>query len=270
MHHQMVDFLREQLVANGQPCLTGWTTPPESLDATWPVPPGAVGDSSKGAEVARLIQIWAQYFNDPNYLRSKTLSELGHLIEFSIHNNLHMRFATLPLPGDDFQPALAGATPSSIAQPSGFEAPRFRYLGNPYSAAVHPTFWKIHGYVDNIVVAWLYANGYSSISDNCLGEVGCYQWRSQWSGGMGYDRSARVEEPVGGSGHHHGHHMDMNGGEQDIASPLEKLMGAVSFRNDAFDRFIQEPRGGAGEDLVGPTTPYDDPAEFVRQFGPCR
>lgn len=273
MHHQMIDFVRQQLVADGQPCIFGWETPPESLDTMWPVPQGAANDSSKGPVVARLIQVWAQYFNDDNYLRSKTLAEIGHLLEFSIHNNLHMRFANLPLPGDEFVPNFTNATPASLQQPSGFEGAQYRYLGNPYSAAVNPVFWKIHGYVDNVVVKWLSANGYTSIADNCGGDAYCYQWRSRWTGGAGYDRNPDLGEPVGGSGHHHGHDMGggMSGGDADISSPIAKLMGEVSFRNDAFDRFLEEPRGGAGEDLgASPATPYDDPAEFVRQFGPCR
>lgn len=276
MHHQMIDYVRSQLVANQLPCLTGWSAIPQAGDLRWPIPAGAPDDSSKSAEVGRLLRMWSLTFMNPGFLQSHTLSEVGYLLEFSIHNNLHMRWSDPTDFGGDYSPVNAQVTTlDALLAPTQFDSTQFHSLANPYSSALSPVFWKLHGWVDNVIVAWLRANNLTFIADNCQGNTQtCYQWRSQWIGGMDHAHpAAGGGAPMGGGGPMG--NMDMrgrSGNSPGLSEALGKIAPLASFRNRAFDQFLSQPRGGAGPGSGGGVaagSDLDDPAVFVERFGPC-
>lgn len=280
MHHMMIDQLRTALIQRGLPCIAGWNQIPTSDDPLWPVPASAdPNDSSKSAAMERLLQVWSQTFMSAAFLQTHTLSEVGYLIEFSIHNNMHMRWAAAPRPGDDFSPlANSGVgvlNAAILLTPTQFSSPAYNWLGNPFSSQVNPVFWKLHGWIDHVISEWLHVNGMVSISAQCTpGDKLCYPWQSQWLGApmmmmMSAGGPAGGGAPVGGG-------MppsmgDMSGDiSGELGQSLSKIAPAATFRNSKFDHFLSEPRGGAGPGGgVDPLSEYNDPSEFVRQFGPC-
>jgi hypothetical protein len=60
------------------------------------VPKWPNGLQQQPAIVGSIIRTVSREFKNPAYLSTVTLGELGALIEFSIHNDLHMRWASVP------------------------------------------------------------------------------------------------------------------------------------------------------------------------------
>lgn len=279
MHHEMIDQLRVALIENGLPCIRGWSDIPQPGDPNWPVPPGEANDSSKSNDMGALLRVWSSVFKNVGFLQSHTLSEVGYLIEFSIHNTMHMRWAARPRPGDDFSPLNGGASTLSLLQPSIYDQPQYNWLGNPFSSAVNPVFWKLHGWIDDVVAEWLHSQQrpFISIAKNCTGRTACYNWQSLWTGGdSGHVHGdPRAGGPAGG-GAPIGGGMPKGGaaaGNDDpiLSGSLDKILPTASFRNQKFDRFLSEPRGGAGpgQPPSNPLQAFVDPVVFVQRFGPC-
>ncbi|MBX3016336.1 MAG: hypothetical protein KF767_00500 [Bdellovibrionaceae bacterium] len=262
MHHMMIDQLQSTLVSQGLPCIAPWTRIPSDNDATWPVPNANPWSTQpqdpKGPTARAYIDAWQEWFMDPNFLRVHTLSEVGYALEFTIHNMLHMRWAATPRQGDDFPQNLAQVlTPNFLG--TQFASPEFNYLGNSYSAHVNPVFWKLHGWVDQVVAAWLRANGFTRISFNCpVGDRYCYPWQSRWNGVS--------SEPRGGSGHDHhaGHQGHGSHGTPKQDKALDRAVSKIA-RFATFDTFrpSSEPIGGAGQGQPQ-TLPNEDPTVYVR------
>ncbi len=276
MHHQMVDSLRAALVESRLQCIAGWQTLPEKDDSVWPVPAGERGDSSKSDKTGTLMSAWMSRFDDSRYLKGKSLSYIGYLVELSIHNHMHMRWAARPSVGDDFSPLDNSFNADSLVEPSNkYDDPKYHWLGNPYSAHVNPIFWKLHGWVDAVIPKWLKANGYSSISANCGGKSGCYQWKTKWVGGM-----VEHAAPGGARGLPHSHPQTpkLDPSENETANrAIRKAFSGSGFGNAKFDRFQNPPLphgpvshapGAPPRDAAGPD-PLEDPAVYVKQFGPC-
>ena len=98
------------------------------------------------------FQTWERQYTDPNYLASVSLGEVGSLIEFSIHNWMHMRWASAPR-----DPTTREIIPRE-RDPLDFDkkwlSPKYDYLGDTFSSHVHPVFWRLHGWVDHRIDDW--------------------------------------------------------------------------------------------------------------------
>lgn len=186
MHHEMVMLLRAALAASGQKCISPWTAIPDPKH--WPLPDKST-NGPKSSQAYNFLKNWDGWIHDEKWLSQISLSQLGWALEFTIHNNLHMRYAT-ERPPVKFQAANAaddGAQiPMNGVYPADwkFDDPAYNWLADPYGAAVNPTFWKIHGYVDNAIQLWLQANHKTHIEMNCPeNDNTCYQWASHlWVG----------------------------------------------------------------------------------------
>src|SRR5262249_22996138 len=78
----------------------------------------------------------------------------GNLIEFTVHNWMHMRWATLsrnPTTG-------VAEVRGDYAIDALWDAPTNDYLGDFHSSHVNPIFWKLHGWVDDGIAAWFAAH----------------------------------------------------------------------------------------------------------------
>lgn len=267
MHHMMIDQLQATLTARGLPCIAGWARVPADNDPRWPVPNpnpfSAQPEDPKGPTARAYLDAWQDWFTDPAFLRRHTLSEVGYALEFTIHNMMHMRWAAPPRPGDDFPQNLNQVlVPNFLG--TQFTSPEFNYLGNSYSAHVNPVFWKLHGWVDSIVVAWVRANGYLRISFNCSAQDPyCYPWQSRWNGVSAEPRGGGHPNAHGQHGHA-GHHGQRETAAPDQDPDLDQAVRKIS-RFATFNTFQPptEPRGGAG---VGQpqTLPDEDPMVYVR------
>lgn len=197
MHRAMRNAVNEVLRGKEQKCIGGWTEIPSKETRGWPVPGGTSRSGAKSDAALEFMQEWYKMMRNPVWLKKHSLSQLGQLIESTIHNNMHMRWAddqkgnidtNFPfnkkfLTDDKFPPRWKADAESND------------YLGNPYSAHVNPHFWKLHGLVDDMIDHWAKANGYKELSVDCgKGEKkrkGCYQWSGTWDGGKFETTEAR-------------------------------------------------------------------------------
>ena len=81
------------------------------------------------------------------------LGALGNIIEFTIHNQMHMRW-TAP-PRDPSTGAIAAR--SDFDFDPKWDDPRNDFLGDFYSSHVSPVFWRLHGWVDDRIEDWYQA-----------------------------------------------------------------------------------------------------------------
>ncbi len=93
-------------------------------------------------------------FRTPVYLASLSLGALGNLLEFTIHNQMHMRWATVPR---DPVTGTVGGRPAFDVEIK-WDDPRYDWLGDFYSSHVNPVFWKLHGWVDDRIEDWFRAH----------------------------------------------------------------------------------------------------------------
>ena len=130
-------------------------------------------------------------------LSRMTLGQLGTQLEWTLHNNLHERFAR---PAGEIL-LLNATNPWSMqnffAPQMPWNQPSYQHLGDPYASASNPLFWLIHSYVDQWIDRWLQAQRYGEISDNCSGRSGCYQWLQNvrgtpWDGGSSVDHAHQM------------------------------------------------------------------------------
>ncbi|MBC7691150.1 MAG: hypothetical protein H7222_05225 [Methylotenera sp.] len=267
MHHHMVDALRVALTGSHLSCIAGWRELPSPRDSLWPVPKGQAGDSSKTSDTALMMDAWMKKLAAPEFLKGKSLSFVGTVIEFSLHNQMHMRWAAIPRAHDDFSPL--DSPQSGLLDTSPYDDRKFQWLGNPYSAHVNPVFWKLHGWVDSVIPKWLAANGYSSVSAQCQGDPKCYQWRSSWVGASMHGDAAGIP----GHGNHDGHGSPRS--LPSVSKAVERTVGKISrsagFQNRKFDQFHQRASRGFPTPgrAPGRDQTYDDPVVFVNTFGPC-
>ncbi|HEX7317889.1 MAG TPA: hypothetical protein VF297_28555 [Pyrinomonadaceae bacterium] len=172
MHRRMIVAVNAILSAVNDPdCqrVEGWRRVPPPGDGDYPVPdfPGSGLEEVKSVEYfEQFIAPWERQYTDPDYLRGVTLGQLGSDIEFTIHDDMHMRWAA---------PSPVGYRPNTaIAHRIGaqWDAPAYNYLGDTYSSHVNPIFWKLHGWVDDRIEDWKRANGVT----------GDIPWKGTWLG----------------------------------------------------------------------------------------
>ena len=192
MHRQMlalVNSILTQINDPSYPRVEGWRRIPPVDDLDYPVPefPRSGLEEIKSVEYfEQFIAPWERQYTDPDYLSGVTLGQLGSDIEFTIHNDMHMRWAAPSAVG--YRPTTA-LTQSINAQ---WDAPAYNYLGDTYSSHVNPVFWKLHGWVDDRIEDWKQAQG-------IIDEI---QWKGTW---------------VGPATHHHNEHVDSKPDDVDTA-----------------------------------------------------
>jgi hypothetical protein len=164
---------------------------------SWPLPDD-VRTGAKSDEAFNTFLKWDQELQDRKWLSTISLSQLGYAVEFTIHNNLHMRYATERAPEGFDEANENGGAPfpfdGNFPKNWRFDSPKYNWLADPYGAALNPVFWKIHGYVDHLIDVWLAANKkkYDSISENCKGNKRCYEWKGTWVGEEGQEAAPKA------------------------------------------------------------------------------
>lgn len=164
MHRKMIGHVNHMLMSANDPNwpkVEGWSEiPKDDDDEDWPEPsiPGldapdswppeiaptlnAISAARSAARKQRMFALETR-FRDPDYLQrpETTLDALGHDVEITVHNWMHMRYAAMP-PAD-------GET----------EDVSNDWLGAPFSSHVNPYFWKLHGWIDDCIGYWERARG---------------------------------------------------------------------------------------------------------------
>lgn len=185
MHRQMIKRTNGKLRAIGDTAygqVKGWERIPRPGNTDYPVPPVyETGNDRFNASLARVKS--DEYFNDefipreakftdPQELSQVTLGQLGALVEFTVHNWMHMRWSSSNVIGIRPDGELDGRDIDSQ-----WNDPKYDWLGDTYSSHVHEHFWKLHGWVDDRINDWALANPDELVD-------GKPNWKGTWVGKM--------------------------------------------------------------------------------------
>ncbi|MGH3921836.1 MAG: hypothetical protein ACRDTT_02990 [Pseudonocardiaceae bacterium] len=176
-------------------------------------------------------------FRSPRFLSAMTLGQLGNLLEWTIHGWMHIRWTHTR-----YDPA----TGDAIGRVSLFDIdpkwddPSNDDLGDFYSSHVHPTFWRLHGWIDARINDWARVNA-DRITPATVDEV-------PWFAADG--QLVKVSDPFYWPADHH-HHS--SGGEEADVRVMEEVMGIMQ-------RALQPPAPPAALDE---TQPQPKPAKLA-------
>ena len=93
-------------------------------------------------------------FKNKNYLSSLSLGALGNMLEFVIHNQMHMRWSSVsrdPISGEPMER-------KDYDFNEKWDNAKYDYLGDFYSSHVNPLFWRLHGWIDDRIEDWYSAH----------------------------------------------------------------------------------------------------------------
>jgi hypothetical protein len=180
MHRQMILKFNEEMQKAGAKAVKGWQNIPApgplvvepDFDSSEPkLPPvgnpngDAVPPTWNNRRITAFksdeyywsqMRSWDKEFKNPAYLRTLTLGELGALIEFSVHNDMHMRWASVTRDPETGEAKPEGRKQDDISEK--WDDPTYDYLGEFYSSHVNPIFWRLHGWVDDRIEDWFKAH----------------------------------------------------------------------------------------------------------------
>jgi len=94
-----------------------------------------------------------QWLRRRTILAQLSLAAYGNLLEMTIHNWMHMRWASVP---HDPVSGQVGSRDSYDVD-TKWDDPKNDYLGDFHSSHVNPIFWRLHGWVDNRIDDWFSA-----------------------------------------------------------------------------------------------------------------
>lgn len=197
------------------------------------------------------FRIWEEKFKDPGYLASLTLGQLGSLLEWSIHNSMHMRWATTPQ-NPETGAILNDETSRKRSEIGGkWDKPEYDWLGETYSAHVNPVFWRLHGWVDDRIDDWLNSHEAVHSGEVIREDIDGVRW---FKPGKWVAQKAPWVGPRTDDGHHDDHHGGNSNLENDMSSVLKII------QDD------EENRSTALFSIGGPEFTNRKPTPFVTGF----
>ena len=268
MHRKMITMIRMEYESNGIPYIQSWKTSslplPDTAQFVYsekddptntakkifqfnalesgnmvPLPPfdpkderNNIIDFAKSSEFFyNVMRSIARIFSNTTVLGTLSLGALGNLIEFTIHNWMHNRWA------NDNGATLQDPKSGDLKQRDTFDFdpmwddPKYDYLGEFYSSHVNPLFWRLHGWVDDRIEDWF--NAHESIQPGEI-ERRDYNGVSWFKPG----KWVQVEKPFywPEDMHHHFHdlHNNDNDNEQKIVENILKVMDIIKAARNAF------------------------------------
>lgn len=169
MHREMILAFDQAMEEAGENSNFGWGVVPEpgrypvfDVPSVWELPNDLKWLQRRFAVVKSddfywtRLRWWDRRFHDHNYLRTLSLGQLGSLLETSVHNDMHMRWAATPIDPETGGALVLGRPETSI-DPK-WDAPQYDFLGETYSSHVNPIFWRLHKWVDTIIDEWFDAH----------------------------------------------------------------------------------------------------------------
>lgn len=172
MHRQMILAVNRQLAAFGEPALVPWRELPRPDDPDYPVPGRNEGEVEWKSDAFDMeLRRRCERVLEPAVLQARPLAWIGTYVETFIHDFMHMRWAEVDQGAMARFPRLDPANPNPSIAPA-FDDPSVDWLGHPWSSHVNPVFWKLHGWVDQVIEAWRIARGLDSVTwtDDWVGE----------------------------------------------------------------------------------------------------
>lgn len=159
----------------------------------------------------------------PRVLAQLTLGAYGNLIEFTVHNWMHMRWATLSRDPK----TLAPRARSDYDVDPMWDDPKNDYLGDFHSSHVNPLFWKLHGWVDDCVDAWFSAHEMAHPGQIQRSTVRGIEWFRK---GPWVLKADPFDWPQEEHDHGHGGHGHSSSSELDTLLAVMELLKQVSER----------------------------------------
>ena len=154
MHRQMIREVNDMLTQMGEPKLAAWDhLPAPGENAEFELPPAwTYSDPQASADdnefmTNRLKQVksdqyfkdvmgvWQSFYTAPTNLARLSLGALGNLLEMTVHNNMHVRWAREPV---GYMPSPNFDNTKDI-DPK-WDALDYDYLGDTYSSHVNTIF----------------------------------------------------------------------------------------------------------------------------------
>jgi len=237
MHRQMIMMVNETAQQAGAEPIKGWVNipPPNSQTGNqdgFAVPPTWVDPADKSGTNRRIAALktdeyfwsrmrwWDREFKNPQYLRNLKLGELGALLEYSVHNDMHMRWASAPRDPETGEVVPGGRLPWDVS--TKWDNPIYDFLGEFYSSHVNPVFWRLHGWIDDRIADWYAAHEEVHAGEIEPATIDGVSWFKQGKWVVAADPWAGAKSESHG-GHHGGHHgMSADPAQQDIEK-MEKV-----------------------------------------------
>jgi hypothetical protein len=176
--------------------------------------------------LAPVIRV-ANNLRNPRVASQLTLGAYGSLIEFTVHNWMHMRWATLSRDPESGKPEVR---PDYDIDPR-WDVLSNDYLGDFHSSHVNPIFWRLHGWVDDCISVWFSAHEQSHPGHVKPKEVRGIPWfePGPWvlkAEPFDWPGSDHAHEPPGH--HDHGEHHGNGGhhGNSEVET-LERVMAIL-------------------------------------------
>lgn len=173
--------------------------------------------------LTNLMRNLASSLRNPRVLSQLTLGAYGNLIEFTVHNWMHMRWASA-LPRDPDSGKLVLRDNYDIDE--RWDVAEYDYLGDFHSSHVNPIFWKLHGWVDDCIEVWQAAHDAAHPGQVRPQEVRGIPW---YVPGPWILKADPFDWPGAGDTHSHG---DGGGHTSDEQNMLEEVMRILKEVND--------------------------------------
>lgn len=168
MHREMIGMVRAIYEQAGQPVIASWVqiSPPGDTDSGFDVPPNwDQTDKVTQRRIAALksdayywtaMRGWDRQFKNAAHLCTLSLGALGATLEYTVHNDMHMRWSSAPRDPDTGEIVPDGRLPTDFS--GKWSKPEYDFLGEFYSSHVNPVFWRLHGWVDDRIEDWFAAH----------------------------------------------------------------------------------------------------------------
>jgi hypothetical protein len=165
-------------------------------------------------------------FKDPRKLGLFSLGELGNLLEFVIHNQMHMRWSSVPTDPETGKPPLNPETGKPTGRSSfdfseKWNSTKYDYLGDFYSSHVNPVFWRLHGWIDDRIEDWFNAHEVAH-----PGEIERYEYRGiPWFKPGKWVKASELFYWPEKNDHNHNHHHEDN--DEESVKNMLKVMEII-------------------------------------------
>lgn len=122
------------------------------------------------------FQLWEAQYQNPEYLGTLCLGELGSRIELGLHDWLHMCWASVCRDPNSQMPMIYDRRPDDFSE-RWFRADN-DYLADAFSSHVNPVFWAFHGWIDDRIEDWFQAHEQAHPGQVRRAQVGGVSWFS--------------------------------------------------------------------------------------------
>ncbi|HEX8532903.1 MAG TPA: hypothetical protein VF662_01935 [Allosphingosinicella sp.] len=230
MHRQMIGAVRALYDQAGETPIASWRAIPAPggpQDDGFEIPPNwSQPDEPTRRRLEALksdtffwtaMRGWDRQFKNAAYLSGLSLGALGSILEFTVHNDMHMRWSSAPR-----DPASGDVVPdgrSATDFDPRWSHPGYDFLGEFYSSHVNPVFWRLHGWVDDRIDDWFAAHEAAHPVDVERTTIDGIDWFKPGRWVSSQEPWASPKAPADST--HHGHHGHSPSGPHAHLDPEE-------------------------------------------------